>query len=453
MVPHRRLAATALVAVLALLVLVAGALAAGRPRLDPRFGPGGVVRTVVPGGGGTGGLDQDGARVVRDPRGRLVVVTAVGGAMVVARYLPSGALDPSFGEGGFAAIPWTDAQAEAVTIQSDGKILVGGATGFEHPRAVLARLDPSGALDQSFRGPNSPPGKASVGTGEDVLAIAMQGRRILVGGENGYLARLRPDGSRDTSFAGGHGYKILLPPNPAGATRVVRNAGVTSILSSKVGGIFAAGYSDGDFFLARLTASGRLDSSFAGRGIVRTNAAARKRCACSVGQGLARDPEGRLLVSGFVTASSRPAFRPNVAVRPVAVALVRYLPSGRLDRTFGQGGVTRTLVKGYEPFGRSVAVQRNGMPVVAATLTTGPNEPSRLTLIRFRTDGSLDRTFFDHGIFSTPAGLAGERATAWDPLIDSAGRLVVAGTNVAVDAGGTRTPELVLARILPNPVG
>jgi len=281
----------------------------------------------------------------------------------------------------------------------------------------------------------------------------MQGRKILVGGENGYLARLRPDGSRDTSFAGGHGYMVLLPPNSAGATRVVRDAGVTSILASKDGKIFVAGYSDGSFFLARLTASGQLDRSFAGRGIVRTDAAARKGCTCSVGQGLARDAEGRLLVSGFVTASSRPAYRPSVAVKPVAVAVVRYLPSGRLDRSFGQGGVTRTSVNGYEPFGRGVAVQRNGMPVVAATLTTGPNKPSRLALIRYRPDGSLDHTFFDHGLFSAPAGLAGEHATAWDPLIDSAGRLVVAGTNVAVNADGSRTPELLLARILPNPAG
>jgi hypothetical protein len=168
---------------------------------------------------------------------------------------------------------------------------------------------------------------------------------------------------------------------------------------------------------------------------------------------MARDAEGRLLVSGFVTASSRPAFRPNVAVKPVAVAVARYLPGGRLDRSFGQGGVTRTSVKGYEPFGRGVAVQRNGMPVIAATLTTGPNKPSRFALLRYRADGSLDHTFFDHGIFSVPAGLAGERATGWDPLIDSAGRVVAAGTSVVVDAGGTRTPELLLARILPNPAG
>jgi uncharacterized delta-60 repeat protein len=435
------------------MTLAAGALAAGHARLDPSLGSGGVVRTVVPVGGGVGGLDQDGARVARDSRGRLVVITAVGEEMVVARYLRTGALDPSFGEGGFAAIRWVDAQAEAVAIQSDGKILVGGATGFEHPQAVLARLDTDGALDEDFQGPNSQPGKASVGTGEDVLAIALQGQKILVGGENGYLARLRPDGSRDPSFAGGHGYKILLPPNPAGVTRVVRDAGVTSILASKGGKIFAAGYSDGTFFLSRLTASGRLDRTFAGGRIVRTDAAARKGCACSVGQGLARDTDGRLLVSGFVTASRRPAFRPDVAAKPVAVALARYLPDGHLDRTFGQDGVTRTSVKGYEPFSRGVAVQRNGMPVVAATLTTGTNKPSRLALVRYRADGKLDHTFFHHGVFRAPAGLAGERATGWDPLIDSAGRVVVAGTSIAVDAGGTRPPELLLARILPNPAG
>jgi uncharacterized delta-60 repeat protein len=450
---RKRAVALSLSAALALLVVGATvAFAAGRARLDPSFGTDGIVRTAVAAeAGGATGLEQGGARVAHDARGRLVVVTGVGDRMVVGRYLPSGRLDPSFGEAGLASIFWADAQASAVAIQSDGKILVGGATGLEHPSGVLARLDPDGDLDETFRGPNSPPGKASVGRGEDVLTIAMQGQRILVGGENGYIARLRPDGSRDTSFAGGHGYRVLVPPIPAGAKRVVRDAGVTSILASKGGEIFAAGYFNGSFFLARLTAAGRLDGSFADGGIVRTNAAARKGCACSVGQGLARDAKGRLLVSGFVTSSSRPAFRPNVAVKPVAVALARYLPSGQLDRSFGQGGITRTTIKGYEPFGRGVAIQRNGLPVVAGTLSSGPNKSSRLAVIRYRADGRPDRTFFNHGVFSAPTGAAGERAAGWDPLIDSSGRIVVAGTNVALGAGGAQTPELLFARILPNP--
>jgi uncharacterized delta-60 repeat protein len=64
----------------------------------------------------------------------------------LARFLPNGALDPSFGSGGKVLVDFgtgSDA-ANRVALQSDGKILVNGN--------VLARFLPNGTLDTTFGG-------------------------------------------------------------------------------------------------------------------------------------------------------------------------------------------------------------------------------------------------------------------------------------------------------------
>ena len=445
----KRVIAVLTFALILLVVGVATALAASPARLDPGFGTGGFVRTALPPTAAVG-MAAEGDRVARDSSGRLVVVGGVGDRLLAARYLADGTLDPGFGEAGLAEVALQGSvQATAVAIEPGGGILVGGSFGTRQPRAVLVKLTADGALDPSFQGPNSPQGTANVGTGEGVAALALQGRKILVGGENGYLARLDPDGSRDTSFAAGHGYKVVLPPTPPGAKRFDRVGGVTSILAPKGGKILAAGYFNGSFFLARLTAAGRLDRSFAGGGVVRTNAAARAGCGCSVGQGLARDGNGRLYVSGFVLASRQPAYRPDVAVKSVAVAVARYLPDGRLDRSFGAHGVARTPGRGGEPFGRGIAIGPGGRPVVAGALVDSPNGPSRLAAFRYLPDGKPDPSFFDHGTFIGPVHTSQERAAAWDPLIDASGRLVLAGAAISPAPGSPDQliPEFVLARI------
>src|SRR5581483_5081859 len=68
--------------------------------------------------------------------------------------LNAGALDPTFGTSGIVTTSFplnTQAQATAVAIQSDGKIVVAGAalTGSSDSIA-LARYNPGGSLDPGF---------------------------------------------------------------------------------------------------------------------------------------------------------------------------------------------------------------------------------------------------------------------------------------------------------------
>jgi uncharacterized delta-60 repeat protein len=117
----------------------------------------------------------------------------------VARFNADGALD-----GSFAANTWCDNQVLAVTIQSEGKILLGGrfalVNGFTRNR--LARLNGDGRLDFSFDpgdGPNGEVTELAFSTTGDILVA---GSFTQYGGANrGYLARIYTDGSLDSNFA------------------------------------------------------------------------------------------------------------------------------------------------------------------------------------------------------------------------------------------------------------
>ncbi|OQX06642.1 MAG: hypothetical protein BWK80_50465 [Desulfobacteraceae bacterium IS3] len=121
----------------------------------------------------------------------------------IARLNANGFLDTSFdpGIGANDDIFW-------VTVQSDGKILIGGefSTFNNEIRQKIARLNADGSLDTSFD-----PGS---GTDKNVYSIAVESDgKILIGGDfktfNGTerkgIARLNADGSLDTTFDIGAG--------------------------------------------------------------------------------------------------------------------------------------------------------------------------------------------------------------------------------------------------------
>ncbi len=359
---------------------------------------------------------------------------------MVARYLPHGQLDPSFGEGGTTYIqPYVlgprsehdEANATAVAIQPDGKILVGGTydpdlSVFSDLEVVLAHLNADGSIDTGFGGTRIEGGQAGqvIGSAHNsLLAITLQGKKILVGGEgsveDGYVARYNPDGTRDKAFASGHAKGVA----HLGTKRT--SAGVTGLIVLPNGKIYAAGYLNANLMLARLNRDGTADRGFGKRGLVTTNAAKRRGCGCSVGTGLARDRHGRLLVSGFVL-SHHPtgSLNPEGVVGARAIAVARYRPDGSLDKSFGGHGVARTSV-GTTTYGGQVAVQRDGRIVVAGAARRKIGDRSQFTVVRYLPNGRRDLSFFGDGIFM--ARLGALSSYAWSPIVDGSGRIAVAG--------------------------
>ncbi len=129
----------------------------------------------------------------------------------LCRLNVDGSLDTNFNSGtGFKDSSYDDLTLiTSIAVQNDGKILVGGT--FKYFNGVvfgnIIRLNNDGSVDNSF----------SIGTGFDqaVFSISLQSDgKILVGGafttykgitENGII-RLNADGSKDTSFITGTGF-------------------------------------------------------------------------------------------------------------------------------------------------------------------------------------------------------------------------------------------------------
>jgi uncharacterized delta-60 repeat protein len=391
-----------------------------------------------------------------DGRGRLLIAGGKEGELLAARYLRDGSLDRSFGTNGLARVslpgfgsaPASSAGVRAVAVQPDGKLLIGGSfqaasgTGLGSS-AVLVRLDPNGALDTGF-GRSQPedgePGMVILSARETISAIALQGEKILVGGTSGrgFVGRFNPDGSLDRSFGGGRlGGWFNLPPRPQGKTRVRIDAGVEGLIAGPRRTIYAAGYANGSFMLARLRFDGHLDRSFGEGGNVKANAARRRACACSIGEGVARDGRGRLLVSGSVLSRSRGLHR--------AIAVARFRPDGSLDRSFAARGIARTRLAA-ETWGGPLAIQPSGRIVVAGSVSAAGGT-YRLALVGYGPSGRLDPAFFGDGIFTASFGAASSEAT--DLLAGRQGQLVVAGAARFGPRRDESGQSALLARLAP----
>lgn len=237
------------------------------------------------------GSENDAARAVAlQPDGKIIVAgschNGVNSDFCIARLNANGSRDSSFGGPGGAGnglfllpIGSNEDRATAVTLQSDGKILLAGyCYNISNNDFCAARLNTDGTLDSTFVGPaGNGVGKFlfSVGTKDDYAsAMVLQGDgRILLAGncvDSGNLsqfcvARLNPDGTLDTTFDG--------PGASPGNGKFLLSIGLSDNVATAVvlqpdGNIVLAGFCTvglADFCAARLLpGNGALDASFVG---------------------------------------------------------------------------------------------------------------------------------------------------------------------------------------------
>jgi uncharacterized delta-60 repeat protein len=194
-----------------------------------------------------------------------------GWIIAVARYLNDGRLDTTFGSGGIMTphfSPNHDEGACCGFLTGSNQIVMGIRITDEG--CFLVRLKPDGSKDTSF-GPDESPGMAPLVFNGDVRKIALGERDTIwaIGdsAEGAYVARFMPDGSRDAAF-GGDG-RVFLPPDRItfmhGDFLPLENGG-----SLVLGRRFSIGpaYSGSIVVVARLTREGQLDPSFGGDGFI-----------------------------------------------------------------------------------------------------------------------------------------------------------------------------------------
>jgi uncharacterized delta-60 repeat protein len=301
--------------------------------------------------------------------------------------LPSGGpLDQGFAVSGGVTTPIGKSgdTAYAIALQPDGKIVAGGVSTNSRNTDdfALVRYNPDGSLDASFAG-----GKVVTDfSGNDSiydLALQNDGKIVAVGYGNFdpnasrsadfALARYNPDGTLDTSFAGG---KVAL--DFAGAQDYGRSVAIQAD-----GKIVVAGHSNGKFAVARYNTNGTLDSSFGSSGKLTTNLSNTLEAAYAV----AIQSDGKIVVSGYAGS---------------LVAVVRYNTNGTLDTSFDSDGKVLTNV-GNWAYAYDMAIQSDGKIVLAGTGYSNQNQ-NKAVLVRYNTNGSLDTSFGTGGTVGTPIG-------------------------------------------------
>lgn len=225
--------------------------------LDPSFGTGGKLTTAFP----ASSADRAGAMLIL-PDNRILVggqasrnSATTGVDFALARYLPGGTLDPSFGSGGQVVTPVGGSSSSdkiyALALQGN-KIIAGGGDAF-----AVVRYSADGVLDSSFDA-------SAIATSGIVHSLATDGQgRVIVAGEQATIStvmRLSSNGTADPIF--GVGGKITLNLNPGLESRAT---GVALQLDGKlvVGGwVQETNSTNANFALTRLTPTGQPDASF-----------------------------------------------------------------------------------------------------------------------------------------------------------------------------------------------
>ena len=268
-----------------------------------RFGSGGALDATFDGDGVVlthldGASNEDAADVVIQPDGKIVVVgfTDAGagdGDLLVARFDATGSLDPGFGGDGIVTADTGSAgfeRAWAVSLQSDGKIVVAGSRVSPGGNDfALIRFNGNGSLDTGFDGDGIV--TTDFGGNQDGaqdVRIQADGKIVAAGlgaGHDFAVARYNANGSLDTGFDGDG--KVL--------TNFGGLEGINEIGIQGDGKIVAAGYvtSPYDFALARYTTSGSLDTDFSGDGKVTTHLGGDDGASSVVIQ-----PDGRIVAAG-----------------------------------------------------------------------------------------------------------------------------------------------------------
>ena len=226
--------------------------------LDASFGTGGIVTTAM-----TASFDEA-LDVLLQPDGRIVAVGFTASGYGLARYLPDGSLDTSFGAGGRVRtnLPLIAEQAFAAVLDYDGSILV---TGFDGPatnsRFNVVRYTPSGSLASNF-GNNGVAGSLIRGGGHD-LALQPDGKILVAGphdnAQNGRdfgLVRFNADGTVDTTF----GVNGLATADFGTLNPIEQEDEVESVIMLPDGRVLVGGYSmlgmtDWDWTIARFHAA------------------------------------------------------------------------------------------------------------------------------------------------------------------------------------------------------
>jgi uncharacterized delta-60 repeat protein len=369
--------------------------------------------------------DHDRARAMALTSGGKIVLAGyvVNGStrdMAFARLTAEGDPDTTFSGDGFLKVGFGSGSFDSllgVAVLGNGKIIGVGYTGAEGAgKMAIVKLLANGTLDTTF----STDGKVVVGIPNytEVIphdVVVQSNGRIVVFGEafNGqwdaFLARFRANGAIDTTYSGDG--RLIVGDN---AHDEVASDGMR--LSS--GKMLFAGRSatgdDGRFFVGRVNTNGTLDTAFSGDGKVIVNMVPGLD---DFAIGIARRPDGKLMVGGDANDGVAPGTEEDLAV-------LRLKENGAVDTTFGDAG------KVFVDFGANEQV--NGMlrapdgDLVFSGYTLDVDD-YQLAAYRLLGSGAPDPSFGVGGQAIIPFGTTALACFGYDVVRQADGKILVAG--------------------------
>jgi uncharacterized delta-60 repeat protein len=388
---------------------------------SPEFawgGPGSVSTQLGP--------QKDNAySVALQPDGKIVAAGASFNGrdtdLMVARYRPNGSLDITFGEGGVAIFDSKlgDDKAYAVAIQNDGRIVVAGSlyNGKNQTFAILRFLS-DGTLDPNF-GRNGVT-TTNFGKGDSAgysIGLQADGKIVAAGyASNGNdldfaVIRLESNGLFDFSF--GRNGRVMTGLGDAD-NRGGDEHGYSVLLQGD-GRIIVSGYSQVDdtsvIATIRYLPTGQVDRTFGIEGTTVT----------SIGKGLDKAYTAYLQRDGDILVAGSTQMPDNTQ----RFVVVRYLPNGIPDANFGENGVVTTLFGKGKDSVYALEVQPDGKIVAAGSYFDGLD--TNLGLARYLPTGELDSTFGEGG--KSLSHIDWKYSTAYGMAIQPDGRIVVGGVS------------------------
>jgi uncharacterized delta-60 repeat protein len=369
--------------------------------LDKTFATGGIFSFQLTTENGSNCIAR---AVALQSDGKIVAAGQLGDRSGLIRLNPDGKLDSTFGNGG-VVVTKIGADIEQVfgglAIQSDGKI-VAVATGVPQGEQI-ARFNTDGSLDTTFGNA----GIANLQLNGAVMALQPDGKIIVAGQgpatSSTSLARLTSNGQLDSTFGTGG----MAPLQTFGPDAIALQADSKILVAS--GSLFGVTGS-----LARYNTNGSVDKTFGIFGQVASVASA---------SALAVQSDGKILVAGTNTS------KVSESGNSTGFGLVRFNSDGSIDTTFGtHGGAITGFPKETATNAFAVALQPNGDIVAAGQ--AGNNAPvvEAFALARYVSSGELDSTFGNGGRVTTSFGLAAD-AFITSIVLQSDGKIVVAGAN------------------------